>query len=543
MPHVELSAHQVLLHRLREFAQAQEIRDGAARAADRLGGGIVGQAELVDQALNAVAPARADSGPRAGCSRSARAPAPTDRAPPSRARAPRQAPRAAPRASAVRRRRSRSGRRRPGARGSAASRLARESMRRARRAPRRPSACAAGTCRAGCGRAASVCSASAASGSSAPASSASRPRPSPFGRIIGASSVSVVTPPRRGVGRRARGASRLPSGAASRRRARDRPARPSSSGRAAAPATPCDGASASRMLRGIDRPIELVAEMLLELGGDVERERVARVVHRAQQALDLEPRVQVRAHFLHRLHEVGQSFERVVLALHRDQHRVRRAEAVEREQRQRRRAIEQDEVVVGRDRRDRRSHLLQRLGERVLQPRLALGQVDELDFGAGELAVRRHEVEAAGRRATRTSAILRSPSSTWYTVAASARLSMPAPVVALPCGSRSTSSTRRFIAARLAARLTAVVVLPTPPFWFATAMMRRHARLHHDQVARGVEPRHCERGVRDDAHVCRQARDLLVGIHALHRDEHAAGREMPRARLARTSRGRRRRAK
>ena len=65
-----------------------------------------------------------------------------------------------------------------------------------------------------------------------------------------------------------------------------------------------------------------------------------------------------------------------------------------------------------------------------------------------------------------------SPSSTWYTVAVSARLSTPAPVVALPCGSRSTSSTRRFIAARLAARLTVVVVLPTPPFWFATAMIR-----------------------------------------------------------------------
>ena len=53
---------------------------------------------------------------------------------------------------------------------------------------------------------------------------------------------------------------------------------------------PCDGASARRMLRGTIVRIELVAEMPLELGGDVLRERVARVVHRAQQALDLEPR-------------------------------------------------------------------------------------------------------------------------------------------------------------------------------------------------------------------------------------------------------------
>ena len=181
----------------------------------------------------------------------------------------------------------------------------------------------------------------------------------------------------------------------------------------------------------------------------------------------------MRAHLLDRLHEIGESFERVVLALHRDQHRVRGAEAVQRQERQRRRAVEQDEIVVGCDLRDRRAHLPQRFGERVLESHLALGQLDQLDLGAGELAIRGHEIEAAGRRgdahvgdacARRAAPGRRSP--------ASARLSTPAPVVALPCGSRSTSSTRRFIAARLAARLTAVVVLPTPPFWFATAMMR-----------------------------------------------------------------------
>src|SRR5207248_1791266 len=45
----------------------------------------------------------------------------------------------------------------------------------------------------------------------------------------------------------------------------------------------------------------------------------------------------------------------------------------------------------------------------------------------------------------------------------------PRPLVALPCGSRSTSRTLRSCAASEAARLTAVVVLPTPPFWFAIA--------------------------------------------------------------------------
>src|SRR5271168_3502679 len=49
---------------------------------------------------------------------------------------------------------------------------------------------------------------------------------------------------------------------------------------------------------------------------------------------------------------------------------------------------------------------------------------------------------------------------------------MPSPVLALPCGSISTSSTFSPLTASAQARLIAVVVLPTPPFWLATAMIR-----------------------------------------------------------------------
>src|SRR5579871_6439379 len=49
---------------------------------------------------------------------------------------------------------------------------------------------------------------------------------------------------------------------------------------------------------------------------------------------------------------------------------------------------------------------------------------------------------------------------------------MPKPVLALPCGSRSTTRTRFWVAASAVARLIVVVVLPTPPFWFAIAMTR-----------------------------------------------------------------------
>ena len=65
-------------------------------------------------------------------------------------------------------------------------------------------------------------------------------------------------------------------------------------------------------------------------------------------------------------------------------------------------------------------------------------------------------------------------------------------MVALPWGSRSISSTRRCVAASEAARLTAVVVFPTPPFWFATAMIR-FIRLKPYQVRRD-NARHRVRG-------------------------------------------------
>src|SRR3981081_2164549 len=62
------------------------------------------------------------------------------------------------------------------------------------------------------------------------------------------------------------------------------------------------------------RAIELFAEVLLQIRGHVERKRVARVVHGTQQALDFKARVQMRAHLAYGLHQVGKSFERVVLA-------------------------------------------------------------------------------------------------------------------------------------------------------------------------------------------------------------------------------------
>jgi hypothetical protein len=69
--------------------------------------------------------------------------------------------------------------------------------------------------------------------------------------------------------------------------------------------------------------------------------------------------------------------------------------------------------------------------------------------------------------------------------------STPRPLVALACGSRSTSRTFFPSSARAALRLIEVVVLPTPPFWFATAIIFTRAVLGMERrVARGS----CEGG-------------------------------------------------
>jgi hypothetical protein len=47
----------------------------------------------------------------------------------------------------------------------------------------------------------------------------------------------------------------------------------------------------------------------------------------------------------------------------------------------------------------------------------------------------------------------------------------PRPTDSAPCGSKSTSRTRRPYSASAAPRLMVDVVLPTPPFWLHIAMI------------------------------------------------------------------------
>ena len=108
----------------------------------------------------------------------------------------------------------------------------------------------------------------------------------------------------------------------------------------------------------------------------------------------------------------------------------------------------------------------------------------------------------AGQAAT-TSAIGGALDEHLVDVGHTAWCSTPRAVEALPCGSRSMTSTRWPCSARAAAMLTAVVVLPTPPFWLATVMTRVCAA-GRSAVEAVAERRRPTRGRRHRRSVCRQ---------------------------------------
>jgi hypothetical protein len=122
----------------------------------------------------------------------------------------------------------------------------------------------------------------------------------------------------------------------------------------------------------------------LELVADLGLQRDARVEHHPQQADELQVPVQVGMHLLDRVDQVGQAFEREVLALHRHDHAMGAAQPVERQHAETGRAIDQHEVIV----------CINRL-QRGPQALVAALQGHQLHLGAGELAVGAQHVVAA----------------------------------------------------------------------------------------------------------------------------------------------------
>mgnify|MGYP006955158455 CR=1 FL=1 len=97
---------------------------------------------------------------------------------------------------------------------------------------------------------------------------------------------------------------------------------------------------------GNHRTVDLVTEIFAELARYIQGQAVARVVHGTQYALNLKIRVHRFLNLLDGVHQGRQAFQRVILALHRNKHGIGGRQGVDRQQTQRRRAINQDVVVV-----------------------------------------------------------------------------------------------------------------------------------------------------------------------------------------------------
>ena len=98
-----------------------------------------------------------------------------------------------------------------------------------------------------------------------------------------------------------------------------------------------------------DGVVDGTPEVPADLVGDFRRELRSGVVHRQHDAVDLETGIQVSRTRFTVADQLGEPFEGVVLALDRDQHRVRGGQRVDGQQPERRRPVDED-----RSRRSRR---------------------------------------------------------------------------------------------------------------------------------------------------------------------------------------------
>ena len=132
------------------------------------------------------------------------------------------------------------------------------------------------------------------------------------------------------------------------------------------------------------RAINLVAEVIEQLLRHLLRQSITRVIHGAQQAFDFERRVQVRTHFFHGLHQIRQTFQRVIFALHRYHHGVRCGQTIHREQIQRGRTIDQHKIVF-----------IGVCGDSLFEPRFTMFHINHFNFGAGKFAIGRNNIVLA----------------------------------------------------------------------------------------------------------------------------------------------------
>ena len=133
-----------------------------------------------------------------------------------------------------------------------------------------------------------------------------------------------------------------------------------------------------------ERLKHLIGEVTAHFGFDLPAEVVALIDHGENDAHQGELRVEPVAHEVDGFEQTRETLERVVLALQGHDDVVRGRERIQREQPERRRTVDQDDLVG-----------ITQIGERVLESPLAVWLGDELDLGPIEIPARGNEVQVA----------------------------------------------------------------------------------------------------------------------------------------------------
>ena len=136
--------------------------------------------------------------------------------------------------------------------------------------------------------------------------------------------------------------------------------------------------------------VHLPGKKSLQLLGHLNGQVGSTVEHGQQHALERQLRVHVFLDHAHGRHQLAQSLERVILALERNQKAVRCAQAVERQQAERRRAVDEHIIVFVLD-----------LVEHELEPRLAVIHCDQIELCTRKIDVCADDIDPFGLDDTR----------------------------------------------------------------------------------------------------------------------------------------------
>ena len=125
---------------------------------------------------------------------------------------------------------------------------------------------------------------------------------------------------------------------------------------------------------------QLVAEISFQFRCHLLRQVGAIIKHGQHHAFNRQVWIEAGTNPLHRVEQLGDSFERKIFRLHRNQHRIRRDQRIQREQIQSGRTIQYNKLIAITNRR-----------ECILQPKFPALSVDQLDICADEILMRRND--------------------------------------------------------------------------------------------------------------------------------------------------------